>query len=206
MMNLWNEFIYSLRMLRKTPVVSLLVVFTLALGMGATAAVFSVIYAVLLKPLPYPDSGRIVALYEIKTAHDEASQSDVAPGNFLDWREQSRSFSAIAGFAGFHYILTGDSSPQHLWGGAVSAGWWRVFGVQPEIGRVFTDEEDRPNAPQVAVLTDRLWRTRFHADPQIVGRVIRLNGEPYTLLGVMPPDPTTLHTEIDFWTPLERQI
>ncbi|HEV2118260.1 MAG TPA: ABC transporter permease, partial [Terriglobales bacterium] len=205
-MKLWNEFIYSLRMLRKTPGVSLLVVFTLALGMGATTAVFSVIYAVLLKPLPYPDSGHIVALYEIKTAHDEASQSDVAPGNFLDWREQNRSFSAIAGFAGFHYILTGDGAPQHLWGGAVSAGWWKVFGVRPEIGRVFTAEEDRPNAPQVAVLTDRLWRTSFRADPRIVGRPIRLNGEAYTILGVMPPDPTTLHTEIDFWTPLQRQI
>src|SRR5579864_2794123 len=205
-MTLWNEFIYSLRMLRKELGTSLLVVLTLALGMGATAAVFSVIYAVLLKPLPYPDSGRIVALYEVKTAHDEASQSDVAPGNFLDWREQNRSFSAIAGFAGFHYILTGVGAPQHLWGGAVSAGWWKVFGVQPELGRVFTAEEDRPNAPQVAVLTDRLWRTRFHADPQIVGRPIRLNGETYTVVGVMPPDPTTLHTEIDFWTPLERQI
>ena len=205
-MKLWNEFIYSLRMLRKTPGASLLVVLTLALGMGATTAVFSIIYAALLKPLPYPDSGRIVALYESKTAHDEASQSDVAPGNFLDWREQSRSFSALAGFAGFHYILTGDGAPQHLWGGAVSAGWWKVFGVQPEIGRVFTAEEDRPSSPQVAVLSDRLWRRRFHADPQVVGRSIRLNGVPYAVLGVMPPDPTTLHTEIDFWTPLERQI
>src|SRR5690349_18160876 len=98
---LMQDLRYAVRMLRKSPGVSLLVVITLALGLGATTGVFSVIYLVLLRPLPHPDAGRIVALYETKVPHDEASQAYLAPGDFLDWWEQNRSFSAMAGFAGF---------------------------------------------------------------------------------------------------------
>ena len=177
---------FSLRGFRKRPGFTAAIVLTLALGIGANAAVFSVIYALLIRPLPYPEPQRLVKLYEAKGPNDSGSLSSLAPGNFLDWQEQNHSFTSISAASSFHYNIT-SGVPEHVQGGAVSASLFATFGIQPALGRAFLESEDRPNAPHVVILSDPLWRRRFGADTGIIGKTVAINGDSYTVLGVMPP-------------------
>jgi len=204
-MSLLQDLFYTFRSLRKTPGFSLVVIATLALGIGANTAVFSLIDVLLLRPLPYPDSGHLLRLSETKTPGDSSTIADVAPANFIDWQAQTRAFTGIAASEGFHYNLTGNGQPEHVWGGASSAQWFSVLGVHPEMGRDFRPEEDAPAAAPVAILSDQLWRRRFNADPGIVGKVIGLNGGPFTVIGVMPPK-CDYREEIELWVPLQQQV
>jgi hypothetical protein len=204
-MSLLQDLFYTLRSLRKAPGFSLVVILTLALGIGANTAVFSMIYVLLLRPLPYPDSGHLLRLSETKTPGDSSSIADVSPANFIDWQAQNRALTSMAASAGFHYNLTGNGQPEHVWGGATSAGWFSVLGVHAEWGRDFRSEEDAPVAAPVVILSDKLWRRRFNADPAIVGKVIGLNGGPFTVVGIMPPK-TDYREEIELWVPLQQQI
>src|SRR5262249_3767690 len=147
--------------LRKAPGFSVVVVITLALGIGANTAVFSMIDVLLLRPLPYPDSKHLLKLFETKTANDPTTLAGVSPANFLDWNEQSRAFAGMAASAGFRYNLTGSGTPEQVWGGGVSADWFKVLGVNPELGRDFTPNEDRPAAAPTVLLSDALWRRRY---------------------------------------------
>jgi putative ABC transport system permease protein len=200
-----QDLLFSLRLLRKAPGFSLVVIVTLALGIGANTAVFSMIDVLLLRPLPYPDSSHLLRLSETKAAGDSSTISDVAPANFIDWQAQSRAFTGMAASAGFHYNLTGNGQPEHVWGGAGSAQWFSVLGVHAAVGRDFHPEEDAPTAAPVVILSDQLWRRRFAADPGIVGKVIGLNGGPFTVLGIMPPK-ADFREEIELWIPLQQQI
>jgi predicted permease len=204
-MSLLQDLFYTLRSLRKAPGFSLVVILTLALGIGANTAVFSMIDVLLLRPLPYPDSGHLLRLSETKTPGDSSSTSDVSPANFIDWQAQTRAFIGMAASEGFHYNLTGNGQPEHVWGGASSAGWFSVLGVHAERGRDFRPEEDAPAASPVVILSDKLWRRRFNADPAIVGKVIGLNGGPFTVVGIMPPK-ADYREENELWVPLQQQI
>ena len=204
-MSLLQDLLYTLRSLRKAPGFSLVVIATLALGIGANTAVFSMIDVLLLRPLPYPDSGHLLRLSETKTPGDSSTIADVSPANFIGWQAQSRAFTGIAASSGFHYNLTGNGQPEHVWGAGSSAGWFNVLGVHAEHGRDFRAEDDAPAAAPVVILSDKLWRRRFNADPAIVGKVIGLNGGPFTVVGVMPPK-TDYREEIELWVPLQQQV
>jgi len=204
-MSLLQDLFYTFRSLKKAPGFSLVVIATLALGIGANTAVFSMIDVLLLRPLPYPDSGHLLRLSETKTPGDSSTLADVSPANFIDWQAQARAFTGIAASEGFHYNLTSNGPPEHVWGGASSAQWFSVLGVHPALGRDFRPEEDSPAAASVVILSDELWRRRFNADPGIVGKVIGLNGGPFTVIGVMPSK-CDYRQEIELWVPLQQQV
>jgi putative ABC transport system permease protein len=204
-MSLLLDLLYTLRSLRKAPGFSLVVIITLALGIGANTAVFSMIDVLLLRPLPYPDSGHLLRLSETKTPGDSSTMADVSPANFVDWQTRTRAFTGMAASEGFHYNLTGNGQPEHVWGIASSAQWFSVLGVHPEMGRDFRPEEDAPAAAPVVILSDELWRRRFNADAGIVGKVIGLNGGPFTVIGVMPPK-SDYRENNELWVPLQQQI
>ena len=185
MQTLWQDLRYGFRMLTKTPVVTLIAVLTLALGIGANTAIFSVVNTVLLKPLPFADPDSLMVLQE---RNEQVGVQSVAWPNFLDWREQSQSFTAMAAYRlqGFH--LAGGERPARPMGGSVSASFFPLLGARPALGRTFTEEEDKPGAAPVVVLSHRLWATRFGSDPGIIGQAVTLDGSPHTVVGVMPAD------------------
>lgn len=197
----------TLRRLWKNRGFSSSVVLTLGLGIGATVSVFSIIYAVMIRSLPYADPARLAGVFQSKVANDEADLDGFSPANFLDFRQQNHVFTDLAAYCGFHYNLTGSGEPKHLSGAAVSPGLFTILGVQPMLGRTFLPDEDSYSAPHVVLLSHRLWSGEFRGDPQIVGRTISLNGGPYYVVGVMPlsfrsPD----DEETDLWIPLQQQI
>jgi putative ABC transport system permease protein len=182
------------------------VVLTLGLGVGATVSVFSIIYAVMITPLPYPDPARLVSVFQSKIANDQADLEGFSPANFVDFRQQERVFTDLAASCGFHYTLTGHGDPRHLSGVAASPGLFAILGVQPVLGRAFLPDEDNFSSPHVVLLSHHLWFDDFHADPLIVGKTISLNGGPYYVVGVMPSDFLSLEDETDLWVPLRQQI
>jgi putative ABC transport system permease protein len=177
---------YTLRLLRRSPGFTAIAVLTLALGIGANTAVFSVVDAVMLRPLPYADPARLVSLWEINTEEGFARRSSVAPANLVDYVAANRTFAGLAGLSSSSMSLTKAGTPEQLQGEAVTWNLFAVIGVSPAIGRPFSVEEDRPGREHVVILSDSLWRGRFASDPAIVGRSITLNGEAYEVVGVMP--------------------
>ncbi len=155
-MSILHDVLFSLRSLRKARGFTSIVIVTMALGLGANTAVFSLIHATLLQPLPYPDSSHLLKLYEARTPNDYVTNANVAPANFLDWQQQSRAFTEMAASAGFRYNLTGNGLPEQVWGGGISAGWFNVLGVLPKLGRTLRAEEDSPSAAPVVLLSDDL--------------------------------------------------
>ncbi|MFL6261264.1 MAG: ADOP family duplicated permease [Thermoanaerobaculia bacterium] len=192
-----QDAVFALRQLRKAPVFALIAVLTLALGVGATTAIFSLLHAVVLKPLPFPHPERIVQLW--RTEHGE--DRSLSAASFLGFRE-ARSFSALAASWTSSFNLTGDGPPERILGDRVSAGYFEAFGVKPELGRVFSTAEDRPGRDRVVVLSDRLWRERFAADPKVLGRSFRLNGIPYEVIGVLPASFELRAVDSRLWVPV----
>lgn len=192
---------YGLRLMRRSPAFSTAAVLTIALGIAAATGIFSVVYGVALQPLPFRDPGRLVALW---TATNDLPRAFVGAANWHDWRRQSGALEDIALVRHVaNYNLTGEGEPERLMGARVTANLFDILGVYPAIGRPFTIEgQEREAAAYVALLSDRLWRRRFGADPAIVGRAIRLNGRPYTVLGVMPPHFRYPTGDFDLWAPL----
>jgi len=186
---------YGARLLIKSPGFALAVIATLALGIGATTAVFSVVYGVALRPLPYQGQEQLVTI-----GHD-ASSSSVGVANFLDWRAQNTVFDEV-GITKLvqNFNITGDGEPERVLGGRSTPGIFRVLRLSPILGRTFT-EEDGPTEDKV-VLSYGLWTRRYASDPSILGKTIQLNGNPYTVLGVMPPEFQYRNREFALWTPL----
>jgi predicted permease len=176
---------FTLRSLRQRPGFTALTVLTLALGIGATSAIFSVVNGVLLRPLPYHEPDGVVLVH---TRLEGTPGRELSLPEFFDLREQSRSFSRLAGFANGSLTLTGSGTPERLQAGYVTAEAFPVVGVSPARGRGFAAAEDLPGRPPVVVLSDGLWRRRFGADPDIVGRTLILDDVPTTVLGIMPPE------------------
>jgi putative ABC transport system permease protein len=171
---------YGGRNLLRTPGFTAVAVVTLALGIGASTAIFSVVNAVLLRPLAYKDPERLVTVL-----HD--GTSPVATANYIDWRDQSRSFEAMGGADYWSPNLTNSGTPEHLYGLKVTQNLLPLLGIEPLLGRLFAAGEDQPGAEHESILGYKLWERRFNSDPGILGRPITLNGEAYTVVGVMPP-------------------
>ena len=191
---------YGLRLLRRSPAFTAVAIGTLGLGIGANTAIFSVVHGVLLRPLPFPDSGRIVALETLITRPVRHTASASYP-DFFDWKSQSRSFTAMACRRGIGFSLTGAAQAAHIQAQAVSSDFLAVLRAAPLLGRGFLPEDDRPGA-RVALLSHTLWSSRYGEDPGIVGRTIGLDGHEYTVVGVMPPGfrfPVE-EADTDLWT------
>lgn len=188
---------YAYRSLRGSKSTSLAVISTLALGIGVTTAVFSIVYGVLLRPLPYPDSDRLVRVW-LSNPRQGIDKDITSYPNFADWRAQSRSIQGMAAVASAARNLTGAGEPRELSGAAVSEGYFGILRVAPVLGRVFTPEEESLSGPNVVILSHELWATQFGSDPAIVGRALSLSGVPYEVVGVMPRG----LGEQDFWIPL----
>ncbi|MBI2496402.1 MAG: ABC transporter permease [Opitutae bacterium] len=192
----------AFRLLWKNPGFTAVAVLTLALGVGATTAIFSVVHAVLLHPFPYRDGNRILFVGSSR-ADQPGNQMPVAYPDFLVWRKNARSVDHLAFASGSSVTLTGVPEPVVLRNGAVSAEVWPLLGLQPELGRVFTAAEDQPGAPAVCVLSHATWQKHFGADPAILGRSVSFDSRPYTVIGVMPP--RFKFWAGDLWTPVGLQ-
>src|SRR5215217_7580402 len=182
--DLTQDFRYGLRMLAKNPAFTAIAVLALALGIGANSAIFSVVNAILLRPLPYKNPDQLVMVWENAT-HMGFPKNTPSPANFLDWRQQSTVFTGMAAFAEQSFNLTGVGEPERLDGRRVSANLLDLLGVKPIIGRTFVPEEDQPGT-KVALLNESLWKRRFGGDQSVMGRPLTLNGESYTVIGVLP--------------------
>src|SRR5580700_9265235 len=191
----------GLRQFRKVPGFTAVAVLTLALGIGANTAIFSVIYAVLLRPLPFHDPSRVVAVKTTEpNRHDDIGVSYPA---FLDWRSRNHAFEALSAFRTDDFTLTGNGVPVHVSGGVVSANTFSLLGVLPLIGRNFIPAEDAPtNTGLPVILSQNLWRERFASDPNVSGRTLTLSGQVFTVIGVMPAgfQFPVQSTPVDFWT------
>ncbi|HKW47204.1 MAG TPA: ABC transporter permease [Gemmatimonadaceae bacterium] len=190
---------FALRQLRKSPAFTLVAVLTLALGIGANSAIFSIVYSVLLRPLPYAHSDRLLSLRE-RNGPSDTQGMVVTYGNYGVWRERVRSFEAFAayGFGGF--TLTGAGEPRQIQVLRVSGDYWKALYVPPALGRYFTPAEDVSGAPNVVILSYRLWQSIFDGDSSIVGRQVMLSGTPFTVLGVASPQYTM--PRVDGFVPL----
>jgi len=182
---LLQDLRFAARNLRKAPGFTAIAVIALALGIGANAAMFSIVNAVLLKPLPYAQPERLVKLY---TSMPQFRDASVSYPNFLDWQQRSQSFDRMAAYRGDNFNLTGQASPERLRGIMASSTLFDVLGVKPIVGRVVSRDEDQRGGAPVVVLTSNFWRTRFGGDPQVVGHTITLNDRLYTIVGVIPSD------------------
>ena len=198
--DLAQDLHYGLRMLVKNPSFTIVAVLALALGIGANSAIFSVVNTVLLRPLPYKNPGRLVMLWEEAT-HLGFPKNTPSPANFIDWRAQNTVFEAMAAMVERSFNLTGVGEPERFDGRRVSANLFDLLGVQPQLGRAFRAEEDKPGS-RVVILSNGLWQHRFGGDPRVIGQAVSLNGESYTVIGVMPGSFQFPTRRDQLWVPL----
>jgi len=198
---LFKDIRYAIRGLRKRPGFTFVAVITLALGIGANTAIFSVVNAVLLKPLAFKDPDRLVIVWE-DAGFVGFPRNTPAPANYLDWKSQNRSFEDMAATAPTSFNLTGDGDPERVAAHQVSENFFPLLGVQPLLGRTFLQEEDREGGNKVVLLSYQLWQTRYGGAADIVNRNIQMNGEKYTIVGVMPAGFQFLDKEVRVWVPL----
>ena len=189
---------HAVRSLRRAPAFTLAAVATLALGIGANTAIFSVVHGVLLNPLGYPDPDRLVIVWG---RHTTIGRETASLPDFLDWRSQARSFQTLAAMTYTRFNLTGDGEPEVVSGALATPGLLTAFGVVPTVGRGFRDEEERGAAPRVAMLGEGYWRRRFGGRPDIMGRPVLLSGVPYTVVGIVP-EALRLERPVEIWAPL----
>ena len=195
---------HSFRVLAANPGFTTVAVAALALGMGANTAIFSVVNTVLLAPLPYPNSDRIMRIERGFKGHPDGGGGSVSIPKYMAWKKANQTFEAMAlyDFSGPGLNLGSGDHPQQIKGIHVSAEYFEVFGVSPSRGRTFLPQEDQPNGPKAAVITDDLWRTRFGSDPSLVGKPILLGGDSYTVVGILP---ASFHSDppADVFIPLQ---
>lgn len=202
MRNLWQDVQYGLRVLRMNPGFTAVAVLTLALGIGTNTAIFSVVNGVLLNPLPFPEPERLFAVYTTSGTFEESSTSYL---NFLDWQKQNHSFAQLGAFRTEEYNLTGTGEPERLHAHMISAEFFPAYGLNPVLGRNFRPEEDKPGAGPVAILGDGLWKRKFGASPDVLGKSITLNAKAHTIVGVAQGritglSPTDVFVPIGQWT------
>jgi putative ABC transport system permease protein len=185
MQTLWQDLRYGARMLVQKPGFTLIAALTLAIGIGANVAIFSVVNALLLRPLPFDNLDRIVAVFE-RTS--EAPRNEAAAANYFDWRDQNQVFEHIGMYRWWAANLTGVEMPERAQGFMITANLFDALGAQPALGRRFTPEEEQPGRDGVVILNHGFWQRRFGGDPGIVGRTIHFDGTPRTVVGVMPPE------------------
>ena len=201
---LLQDFRFGLRMLVRNPIFALIAVVTLALGIGANTAIFSVVDAVLLRPLPYPDANRLVFLWSTMNGQG-VPQSGSALPDYLGWRDQNQVFEGLAGFYYGDFNLSYDSAaPERVQGAYITANFFQVLKISPAEGRLFANDEEQFGKHRVVLLSHALWQRRFAGERDIVGRQIRLAGESYTVAGVMPRGLPFFDNlpEVELWTPI----
>ncbi|HEY6402514.1 MAG TPA: ABC transporter permease, partial [Blastocatellia bacterium] len=214
--NLAQDLRYAIRTLFRNPVLSVVALLTLAIGIGSTTAIFSVVHALLLKPLPYPDSDRLVRLIVIQTPGPPGQPGQSSTGGpqrvpggasvreLAELRSRMRSVSTIGVYNIARMTMTGGGEASRLEGMVISASIWDAVGAKPLLGRVFGATEDAPGADPVIVLSNRAWKRFFQGDPSIIGRNIVLQDNPYTVIGVMPEEFTFANLQSEFWIPIAR--
>ena len=197
---LFAEIRHALRMMRRTPLITTAVVLTVMLAIGANTTIFSVVNAVLLRPLPFREPG---ALVQVAEKNDKLNLPTFSSSilNFVSWREQSQSFQELGAIGFNNYTLTGTGEPEQLSGNRISPSLTRVLGISAIVGRTFTDDEEKPGAPAVAMIGEGLWKRRFGGDQGLVGRTVLLDGAPTTVVGVAPAS-LNLFSGADIYTPL----
>ena len=207
METLIQDLRYAVRMLIKKPGFTVVAVLTLALGIGANTAIFSVINGVMLRSLPYTDAERLVALWETntKSGQEPNLSNEVALGNFLDWRAENQAFDQVGALHYTNVNLTGADEPERIQSAIVTVNLFDTLGVQPATGRSFYPEEEKVGSPRVVVLSHGLWQRRFGSDPNLVGKALTLNGNPFTVVGIMPAGfelqfPT--NRQVEMWVPM----
>ena len=189
---------FALRQLARAPGFTITAVLTLALGIGATTAIFSAVEAVVLRPFPFPNASRLTFVNERWRDQD----GSVSVGNFVDWQQSATSFRQLVAANFRNVVVNRGQSPDRVLAAEVTPNWFAAYGTAPQLGRAFTAEEGQPGAAKVVVLSDGLWRRSFGGDPRVIGRPVILDGAPYDVIGVMPPDfdPTDSHEQL--WAPL----
>ena len=209
MESLIQDLRFGLRMLRKAPAFTIVAVVVLALGIGANTAIFSVVNAVLLKPLPFQNSEKLVQVWHTppQKSFPGMTRFSVSPANYLDWVSQNHVFEKMAIYGYRDYNLTGKSDPEQILAIPVSVDFFSVLGATPMLGRTFVPEENQPGHGHVVVLSQGFWQSHFSADPRVVGRTISLNSESYTVVGVVPsksvfPTSSDPKSQTQMWTPL----
>src|SRR5271155_2671221 len=206
MSRLLNDGRFGVRQLRKNPTFALTTILTLALGIGATTAIFSLVYAVMLKPLPFPESDRLVWLSQEDHSSGAAIPESLSYPDYFDWRAQNQTLTGIASFRGANVTLTGIGEAQHLNSQTVSSNFFQVLGAAPMLGRDFLWDEEKPGHRGV-MLSYALWESRFGANPRIVGQPVTLNGLQCTVVGVMPRSFNfpMQQPSVDLWTTLAAE-
>ena len=207
MRTLAADFRYATRVLIRTPSFTLAVIAVLALGIGANTAIFSIVNTVLLRPLPFEDPDRLVRLLHVppQDAFPGIKTFPLSPANFYDWQRSARQFDGMAIYRFRSFVMTGGAGAQEVVAAAVGTGFFEVVGAKPALGRVFVPTEDSQGQHRVVILSDGFWKRQFGAAPDVVGRTLRLDGEPYSVVGVMPPAFTVEAwgaTAQDLWVPL----
>jgi len=194
---------FALRHLAKSPGFTAVAVLIMALGIGANTAIFSVVHAVLLEPLPFSQPDRLVRLWHVppQSSFPGITRFAISAANFLDWQKQNTVFEGMALYTFGSYDITGQGKPQSIRAGKVTANFFSILGVEPIHGRVFTPEEDQPGKDHELVLTYKLWQSRFASDPNVAGRTITLDGTPYVIVGVMGPK-MVLPSFAEVWVPM----
>ena len=197
--NVLHDIRYAIRLLRNSPGFSAVAIATIALAIGANTAMFSFVNGLLLSPLPYPEPDRIVRVLE---RLPNGGINGVSTLNYLDWANQNAVFEYVAAEAGWRATLSGGDEPVSIRGARVSAHYFDIFGVTPVLGRTFRPDEDQPGNNRVVILSHVLWESRFGSDPAILGRPLLLNGEEYTVIGVLPKGGPFDRAAAQIWTPL----
>jgi predicted permease len=202
MMNtLWQDMRYGARMLLKAPGFAFVAVVTLALGIGANTAIFSVVNAVLLRPLPFQNPERLMTVWENNLKQGQDHQA-VGGANFTDWKNQNRVFESLAAYFNWNYNLTGGDEPQRLRAVVVSGEFFQTLGVEAAAGRALTPDDDQEGKDDVIVLSHAFWQNRFGASPEIIGQTVMLNGRGHTVVGVMPPSFNFPDERVEIWRPM----
>jgi len=199
--SLGQDLHYGVRGLRRSPGFAAAAIILLALGIGANTAIFSLVRAVVLRPLPFPDPDRLVLIWDDFSANRGPTRSNPSPADYVAWKEQSRSFTDIAAFIPNTYNLTGTGEPAKLSGVRTMSNVFALLGMQAILGRTLDAADERPDAAPVVVVSERLWRSRFGADPTLIGRTIALNGMSHTVVGIVPPDFQFPDKEAVVWVP-----
>jgi putative ABC transport system permease protein len=198
----WQDLIYGLRMLRRNPGFAAVAILTLAIGIGANIVIFSIVNGVLLKPLPFPDSRRIMTLWETD-ANRGVTRGTASAAELLDWREMNHSFQELSGWRALYFTITGSGDPEQIWGSQVSGNFFRMLRVSPVLGRDFSLEDEQPGHEQVVILSYELWQRHYGGDAQIVGKTILLDDKPFQVIGILPKGFTLYGTmpEFEIWKP-----
>ncbi|HEU5410585.1 MAG TPA: ABC transporter permease [Candidatus Acidoferrales bacterium] len=199
----WQDLQYGARMLWKSPAFTLIAMITLALGIGANSALFSLVNAVVLRPMPFPKSQQLVIVWETD-ANRKITRGTAPPADFLDWRSQNQVFQGMAAYELWMSTITGGSEPEQLWGAHVSPSMFSMLGVKMSVGGGFRPDEEQPGHDQVVILSHNVWEDNFGSDPNITARTILIDGKPYKVAGVLPPHFSLfgLNRSPDLWMPL----